>query len=220
MLLVRALKSTEESILRELSRSSQTIIHRKSRILLLSADGRSANEIAEMVGLHPNSVRLVIRSFNESGIQSIFSKPITGRPRKFDASVQDKLIELLRHKPTEYGIEGGVWTLEDAAKVAQEQGIVESICIESVRQVLLRGKLSWRRVKAWIAPSDPEYEQKKKRRDWAIETALSNDDYDLEFADESWFVAQDAAGIMNPQMGSAWTESGETAKVASSRSKG
>lgn len=220
MLLVRTLLPAEEDILRQLSRSSETIIHRRSRIILLSAARRSSIEIAEMVGMHQNSIRLVIRSFNECGIDSIFPRPISGRPRKFDESVQDKIVQLLRHKPTEYGIEGGVWTLEEAARVAIREGIVGSVCIESLRQVLLRAGLSWRRVKAWIAPSDPEYEKKKKHRQMAIEAALSNEDSDLEFADESWFVAQTPKGIMNPQMGSAWGEPGEPLKTPCSRSKG
>jgi transposase len=220
MLYANTLSQQEEENLLKLSRSSNTIIHRRARIILESAKRSAVKDIAEKVGMHPGSVRPVIGAFNECGIASIFPKPKSGRPRDFDQSVQDRIIELLRHKPEDFGIESGVWTLEDAAKVVVEQGIVDSICIESLRQVLLRAGLSWRRVKAWIAPSDPEYEKKKKHRDRAIEAALSDEDYDLEFADESWFVAHDSDGIMNPQMGSAWTPEGDTVKVPSSRKKG
>lgn len=219
MLFTRTLSTQEVESLLKLSRSSETIIHRRSRIILLSAQGRKADEIAEIVGLHANSIRLVIRSFNKGGIDSIAPRAKSGRPRAFGEDVQDKIIGLLRQKPTKYGVQSGVWTLEEAAKVAVEEGIVCSICIESVRQVLLRAKLSWRSVKAWIAPSDPEYETKKRRRDWAIETALGDDEYDLEFADESWFVAQMPDGIMNPQMDNVWTCEGKTVKVPSSRKK-
>ncbi|MEN6519753.1 MAG: helix-turn-helix domain-containing protein [Armatimonadota bacterium] len=136
MLFTRTLSSQEVESLHQLSRSYETIIHRRSRIILLSAQRRSANEIAEVVGLHPNSIRLVIRSFNENGIDSISSKAKSGRLRAFGTDVQDKIVELLRHKPTDYGIESGVWTLEEAAKVAVEQGIVGSICIESLLRSL------------------------------------------------------------------------------------
>lgn len=216
----RTLRVGEADDLQQLLRSNNTIIHRHARIVVLSAEGRNVREIAEIVGLCETTVRKVINGFNERGVESLHPGKSPGRPRKFDSSCQDRLVELLRHKPTDYGVESGVWTLEEAAGVAVEQDIVDSVCIESLRQVLLRAGLSWRRVKAWIAPSDPEYEKKKRHRDRAMEAALSNEDFDLEFADESWFVAHTPQGIMNPQMGSAWSESGETVKVASSRSKG
>lgn len=216
----RTLQAGEAECLQRLLRSYNTIIHRRARIVVLSADGRKVSEIAEMVGVSLVTVYKVIERFNENGLESLEPGKSPGRPPKFSTTCSDKLIELVRKKPADFGIESGVWTLEEAAKAAQDQRIVESICPESMRQVLLRAGLSWKRVKAWIAPSDPAYEIKKNRRDWAIATALSSDDYDLEFADESWFVAQQASGIMNPQMGSAWTEDGKLVKVPASRSKG
>lgn len=163
MLFTRTLSQTEESILYQLFRSSKTIIYRRSRILLLSAQGRTVNEIATQVGMHSNSIRMVINSFNEAGIDSIKPKLKAGRPRKFDESCSDRIIELVRHEPTDFGIQSGVWTLHEAVHTIKDQEIVDFMCIESLRLVLRRAGLSWKRVKGWIAPSDPRYEDRKKK---------------------------------------------------------
>ncbi|MBI2844263.1 MAG: helix-turn-helix domain-containing protein [Armatimonadetes bacterium] len=82
MLYARTQRLQEEESLQKLSRSSDTIIHRRARIILESAKGRAVKDIAGMVGLHYNSVRPVIRRFNELGIGSIYPRQKTGRPRR------------------------------------------------------------------------------------------------------------------------------------------
>ena len=61
--------------------------------------------------MHPNSIRKVIEGFNGQGINSITPKPRSGRPPKFDTVCCNRIIETVRHKPAEFGIESGVWGL-------------------------------------------------------------------------------------------------------------
>lgn len=214
----RTLSAQEEGVLCGHIHSQNTIIHRRALIILKSAGGRSAREIAEDVGLHPKTVREVIRGFNERGMGSIFPKK-SGRPRKFDSTASDKLIEFVRSKPEDHAIESGVWTLEAACEAAAKEKIVSSIGRESLRRILKRNGLSWKRVKGWIRPSDPAYQQKKALRDRTLERVLSQDDWDVEYTDESWLVAQLPDGAMNPQMGSSWSDVGMPAKVPTSNKK-
>ena len=220
MLIVRTLNNQEEESLLKLSRSSKTIIHRKSRIIAMSAQGRTVKEIASESGMHSNSIRKVINSFNEFGIESVFPKPRTGRPRKFDQSCSDKIVELVRHTPTESGIESGVWTLNEAVEVIKDQQLVSSMCIESLRLVLRRAGLSWKRVKGWISPSDPRYQDRKQKIEDVVAQVLNDPESDLEYTDESWFVAQESSGIKNHQTGSSWSYIGRPETVPTSSSKG
>jgi len=220
MLYARTPSETEESSLHQLCRSPKTIIHRRARIILLSADRRAANEIAVHTGMHPNSIRKVIESFNGQGVDSIIPKPRSGRPPKFDTACCDRIIETVRHKPTEFGIESGVWTLQEAVDVLKEQEIVDSMCIESLRQVLKRAGLSWKRVKGWISPSDPRYEERKKNIEDTVALVYEDPESDLEYTDESWFVAQESSGVKNHQSGCSWSEVGNAQRVPTSSSKG
>lgn len=196
------------------------IIHRRARIILLSAERRTAKEIAEMVGLTCATVRSVIVGFNRFGIGCVYPKKKSGRPRKFGQHTQDRIIELLRHKPTEFGIQSGVWTLEDARTIARDEGIVESIGVESIRRILKQASLSWKRVKGWIKPSDPRYEEKKARRDRIVKRALCDPESDIEHTDESWFVAQKPEGALNPQTGHSWSPVGNPERIRTSNKKG
>src|SRR6266566_2858734 len=66
--------------------------------------------------------------------------------------------------PRDFGKERGRWTLELAAQVSLEQGIIAiPISDESVRRALKRLKTNWKRAKHWITSPDPLYQQKKTR---------------------------------------------------------
>jgi transposase len=220
MLFARTLSHQEEESLLKLSRSSDTIIHRRSRIVVLSAQGRAVKEIAERLGMHSNSIRAVINSFNECGIDCLYPKPRPGRPRKFDQGCCDKIVELVRHKPTDFSVESGAWTLSEAVEVIKGRQVVSSMCIESLRLVMKRAGLSWKRVKGWIAPSDPRYEERKKKIEETVTLVLNDPESDLEYTDESWFVAQEPSGVKNHQTGSSWSDVGKPETVPTSSSKG
>ena len=65
--------------------------------------------------------------------------------------------------PRDFGQERGRWTLELAAQVSFEQGIIGTpISDESVRRALGRLKTNWKRAKHWITSPDPQDQQKKR----------------------------------------------------------
>jgi len=73
-----------------------------------------------------------------------------------------RLKELLHRSPRDFGKERGLWTLELAAQVSFEQGIISvQVSDESVRRALKRLKTNWKRAKHWITSPDPQYLQKK-----------------------------------------------------------
>ena len=165
---VRPLRKKHIKKLRRSQRSSRTIVYRRATVLLLSLMGKSVQEIALLLGLHVQTVREWIRTFNAADRKQRWKlfqpRHSTGRHQTFTDQVTDGLVELLHQSPTHYGIESAVWTLKELARVAQETQRVESISHESVCRLLRRRGLVYLQAKGWITSPDPHCEHKKARR--------------------------------------------------------
>ena len=73
--------------------------------------------------------------------------------------------ELLHRSPREFGRDSSLWTLEMAAQVAFEEGLVQPrrVSGETIRATLSRLlAVRWQRAKRWITSPDPLYERKKE----------------------------------------------------------
>jgi len=164
-LFVRCLSETEREQLEAGLGSSDAFVLRRCQIVLASARGQRAPAIAEMVGCDDETVRDVIRAFNERGL-GVLQRGST-RPHKTQAAFAPAqaagLREMLHQSPRNFGKPTSLWTLELAAEVSFEQGLTTSrVSDETIRATLARQKVSWQRAKHWIVSPDPEYERKKK----------------------------------------------------------
>lgn len=163
-LFVRSLRETEREQLEAGLRSNDGFVLRRCQIVLASARGQHAPAIAELVGCDDETVRDVIRAFNERGL-GVLQRGST-RPQRtqaaFGPAQTDRLREILHQSPRNFGKPTSGWTLELAAEVSFEQGLTASrVSDETVRATLARQQVSWQRAKHWIVSPDPEYERKK-----------------------------------------------------------
>jgi len=164
-LFVRSLIETEREQFEAGLRSNDAFVLRRCQIVLASARGQHAPAIAELVGCDDQTVRDVIRAFNERGV-GVLQRGST-RPHKTQAAfapVQtERLREILHQSPRNFGKPTSLWTLELAADVSFEQGLTASrVSDETVRATLTRMGVNWQRAKRWIISPDPEYERKKR----------------------------------------------------------
>jgi transposase len=145
-------------------RSSDAFVLRRCQILLASARGERAPVIARQLGCDDQTVRNVIKGFNTAGLavlQEGSSRPHHLRTTFSEEGCQ-QLQDLLHRSPHDFGKDRGVWTLELAAQVSFEQGIIATeVSSESVRRALKRLKTNWKRAKHWITSPDPQYLLKK-----------------------------------------------------------
>src|SRR5215217_5903029 len=162
---VRTLSEEEREALEEGLRSSEAFVLRRSQILLASARGEIAPQIAKNLGCGAQTVRDAIHDFNEHGLDALLAG--SSRPKRthaaFDEQGAQALKEMLHRSPREFGKETSLWTLEMAAEVSFEQGLTEKrVCGETIRATLvhLLG-VRWQRAKRWITSPDPLYERKK-----------------------------------------------------------
>jgi transposase len=189
-LFVRPLTDAERQTLEESLRSPDAFVLRRAQIVLASAAGGRAGQIAPRVGFTPQAVRDVIRAFNARGLAIL--RRGSSRPgviySAFDTPRALALRALLHQSPRLFDKPTSVWTLDLAAEVAYEQGLTATrVSGETIRATLARMGVRWRRAKEWITSPDPEYARKKARRDRLIRWAQRHPDWLLGFEDEVWW---------------------------------
>jgi transposase len=163
--MVRPLTDAERSRLEAGLRSSDAFVLRRCQMLLASARGQRPPQIAQTLGCNDQTVRTVIRSFEQDGLDRCLTRQST-RPHqpktKIDALATEQLRALLHQSPRLFGKPTSVWTLELAAEVSFAQGITqEQVSDEAIRLALRRLGVRWQRAKQWITSPDPAYLRKK-----------------------------------------------------------
>jgi transposase len=161
---IRPLTANERQQIQAGLRSSDAFVLRRCQILLASARGERAITIARQLGCDDQTVRNVIHGLNASGLAVLHEG--SSRPHRLHTSFSEeglvRLKDLLHRRPSDFGKERSTWTLELAAQVSFEQGIIScEVSDESVRRALKRLKTNWKRAKHWITSPDPQYLQKK-----------------------------------------------------------
>jgi len=162
---VRPLTDDERHALEAGLRSSDAFVLRRCQIVLASARGKRAPEIATGVGCDADTVLRVIHTFNETGGDVLVRR--SSRPHTihaaFDAERVERLRAILHQSPRNFGKPTSLWTLELAAEVCFEQGVTaERVTGETIRATLARLGMRWQRAKQWISSPDPAYARKKE----------------------------------------------------------
>lgn len=159
---VRLPTATERTELERWTRAGKTAWYQRARTILLAADsGACGTEIAQVLGLHPNTTRRWLHAFSTGGLAALAPKPRGGRLRQFGDDLAEVLIALLHEPPSAHGGEAERWTLRDVAAVLVREGYVRQISLESIRRLLQSRKHSWQRAKEWLRSPDPQYAFKK-----------------------------------------------------------
>jgi len=161
---VRPVTDAERAQLATGLRSSDAFVLRRAQILLASARGESAPQIARQLGCDDQTVRNAIAAFNTQGLAAL--RKGSSRPHRihaaFDLARGEQLRALLHQSPRTFDKPTSVWTLELAAEVSFEHGLTaERVSGETIRATLQRLGIRWKRAKRWITSPDPEYARKK-----------------------------------------------------------
>src|SRR5919106_5324539 len=155
---VRTLSKKEREALEAGLRSSDAFVLRRCQILSASSRREHPPRIAENLGCGSQTVRNAIHDFNERGLGAL--KAGSSRPKRtraaFDEQSAETLREMLHRSPREFGRDSSLWTLEMAAQVAFEEGLVERrVSGETIRATLSRLLgVRWQRAKRWITSPD------------------------------------------------------------------
>ena len=161
---VRPLTDAERRHLEAGLPSPNAFVLRRCQILLASARGERAPQIAHHLGCDQQTVRNAIKAFNQSGLDSLHegsSRPHTIHAA-FPGQKAEQLRALLHQSPRTFGQPTNVWTLELAAEVRFQQGLTpQRVRGETIRATLEPLGIRWQRAKQWIPSPDRAYTRKR-----------------------------------------------------------
>lgn len=161
---VRPLTDAERGQLKAGLRSPDAFVLRRCQIILASSRGEWAPQIASSLGCDDQTVRNVIKAFNQRGLECLTrgsSRPHTAQAA-FDSEGVQGLRELLHHSPRSFEKPTSLWTLDLAAEVSFQRGLTPArVSGETIRATLARLGIRWQRAKHWINSPDPQYPRKK-----------------------------------------------------------
>ena len=161
---VRELTPEEGMQLRSISRRAKYQSKReRAMIVLASATGMPAPQVAELLRTDDSHVRKVIHAFNEEGFESLDPDYRGGRPKKTTPAERDRIVAVARARPDTQGVALTRWSLPKLRPHLIEAGIVEELGEETLRQILRGAGLSHQRTRSWKWSPDPDFQSKADR---------------------------------------------------------
>jgi transposase len=121
------------------------------QVILGKADGKRTGEIAEVLRIHPVSISVIVRRFNERGVDGLLKQP-NHKPGK--APLSQKVINrVLKVVQTQQPKDATPWSTREIAK---QVGISHT----KVHQILQAHDLKPHLVKRFRSSDDPAFEEK------------------------------------------------------------
>ena len=105
-------------------------------IILLSAEGKSVPDISQTVNLHPINVRKWIHRYTANGVNGLRSGKSPGRPKLFTTNQRQQISQIAGTSPRSLGLNFSRWSLQRLRRYLIEQGVVDRISIETIRQII------------------------------------------------------------------------------------
>ncbi len=162
---VREITNEEgQRLLRIVRRDSGSVVRwRRAQMVLLSAQGMSVAQIAEVAFTSQDRVRAVLHNFNDDGFASLEAKYAGGRPPKFTLPERREVKKIALSRPVDHGLPFSTWSLAKLAEFLVAEGVVDDISHEGLRALLREEGVSFQRLKTWKQSNDPDFEAKKNR---------------------------------------------------------
>lgn len=160
---VRELTPAEGQRLARVARTAGDRVRlRRAGMVLASVQGRSAPQIAVMFAAKEQTVREVIKAFNERGFAALDPKARPGSMPRIGPAAREQIARAAQCDPARLGLPFTCWSL---TKLRDYLGSHEKITVsrETIRIVLAEAGISWQNTKTWKHSKDPEFTAKKNR---------------------------------------------------------
>jgi transposase len=122
----------------------------RARIIQKCLAGVPACQIAQELNIRPNTVIEWRKRFNEDGIEGLYDRPRTGKPRKYDESLRERILKTLEEPPPKGQAR---W---DGAALSSRVGASD----DAVWRVLRKEGIYLSRQRSWCVSTDPEFTTK------------------------------------------------------------
>lgn len=174
---------------------------RRAHVVLLRADGRTWQQIRELLYCSNDLIAEVVRRWNEGRVGAVVGELASAVPLPLWMKVIARWVS--ERTPQDFGFFRSRWSCEILAEIlAWEQGV--HVSAETIRRRLHQLGFAWRRPRPVVGPTDPEYAQKLRRIRRLLATLP---------ADEVALFQDEVDVHLNPKIGSMWMRKGEQAEV-------
>lgn len=203
---VRQARQPNQEEYEELSRMTQQEVGRvalRAQIILLSARGFAAPEIADIQNTSDVTVYKWLERFDEAGPEGLYDLPRSGRPTKVNEAVNETIEETMSQPPTEQGYNFTFWTVPLLTQHLQKV-VNKTFCTETIRQALHALEFRWRRPRWAVTREDPEAD----RLMWAIYQAV------LSASEETLILIEDETILkLLPPLRQMWMRKGQQVQI-------
>ena len=142
-------------------------VYRRAKILLLKSEGMSNEAIADKLDITVPTVRLCLKKYNESGIQSAL-EDLSGRGCKAEIFDDSKawVVNIACQKPTAFGLSAELWYPTSLTKyinsVAKAEGYprMATASTSSIRKILREAQLNPHKITYYCEKRDPDFDRK------------------------------------------------------------
>jgi len=168
----RTVRSPDQEERCELERMTRQEVGRvalRAQMILLSARGYAAQEIAEIQGASDVTVYKWLDRFDEEGPAGLYDQEREGRPPKLDEEAEEEIERVIGEPPPAEGYSATRWTAPRLARHLEKELGVE-VHPETVRRALRRLQFSWKRPRRKLPP-DPNYAEHVRALVEAVATA-------------------------------------------------
>jgi len=149
------------------SRNQSASIVKRSKIILLSYQGKNDAEISRELKIDYKTVRLWIQRVLDLGVkEGLVEKPRSGKHQDISAESRARVVSLACMKPKDLGYPYEIWTQRLLAKHIQENCVKEKhpdlskICQGTISKILNASKIRPHKIRYYIAKVDPDFDQK------------------------------------------------------------
>ena len=158
------LTQKERNELRAITRQQcgEARFHRRARMILLAADGKSISAIARNVGTCRTRVGQWLKRFKEHRLDGLQDLPRSGRPAEITPLERHQVIATACSSPTDFGFQRVLWDHATLAATVMSAGLVRSISSRTVGRILEDAEIKPHRVKMWCHSDDPAYQEKMR----------------------------------------------------------
>ena len=162
---VREITDEEGQRLVRITRTSRDRVRlRRAMIVLASAQGRPARDIAAMIQGTDDYVREVIHAFNDQGFAALDPKWSGGRPAKIDDATAEQICRVALTRPQDVGEPFTCWSVAKLHEHLVDTGVIAAdVSPERIRRLLRARRISLQHTKTWKASPDPDFNAKKDR---------------------------------------------------------
>jgi transposase len=137
---------------------------RRAMIIMASASGTPVTAIARLVAADEDTVRDVIRLFNQKGLAALDPQWAGGRPRRISDEDVERIVATATTRPEKLGLPFTRWSLRKlAAYLARNPARIVIIGRERLRQILRARQISFQRTRTWKESADPDKDAKLDR---------------------------------------------------------